>query len=100
MREILPPLVFPPYEDTSEDEEKMEYPHDQEMLGERMSILRRERGQYRPQSHMATTHRAGRAIVTNNDDESGERTISSGKRQTDSTDDSGSDIGSDWSRGE
>ena len=39
MREILPPLVFPPYEDTSEDEEEMEYPHDQEMLGERKSIL-------------------------------------------------------------
>ena len=38
--------------------------------------------------------------MTNSDDESGERTISSGKRQTDSTDDSGSDIGSDWSRGE
>ena len=38
--------------------------------------------------------------MTNSDDESGERTISSGKRQTDSADDSGSDIGSDWSRGE
>jgi len=40
--------VFPPYEDTSEDEEEMEYPDDQEMLGERMNILRRERGQFRP----------------------------------------------------
>ena len=43
VREIPPPLVFPPYEDNSEDDEEMEYPHDQETLGERMNILRRER---------------------------------------------------------
>ena len=47
---------------------------------------------------MATTHRASRAILSDNDDEYGERTVSSGKRQTDHIDDSGSDIGSDWSR--
>jgi len=41
--EIPPPLVFPPYEDTSEDEEEMEYPHDHETLSERMNIIRRER---------------------------------------------------------
>ena len=35
VRKILPPLVFPPYVDSSEDDEEMEYPHDQEMLGER-----------------------------------------------------------------
>ena len=100
VREIPPPPVFPPYEDTSEDEEEMEYPYDQEMLGERMNILRHEIGQSRSQRHTTTTHRAGRAIVSDSDDESGERTISSGKRQTDPTDDSGSDISSDWSRGE
>jgi hypothetical protein len=59
VRLIPPPPVFPSYEDTSEDEGEMEYPHDQETLGERMSILRRERGQSRPQRHMATTHRVG-----------------------------------------
>ena len=47
VREIPPPLVFPPH-DTSEDDEEMEYPHDQETLGERMNILRHERGQSRP----------------------------------------------------
>jgi hypothetical protein len=90
--------VFPPYEDTSEDEEEMEYPHDHEMLGERMNILRHERGQSRPQRHTTTTHQASRAVVSDSDDESRERTISSGKRQTNLVDDSGSDIGSDWSR--
>ena len=73
----------------------MELPHDRETLVERMSTLRHERGQSRPQRHTVTTHRAGRAIVSDSDDESGERTISSGKRQTDPTDGSGSDIGSD-----
>jgi hypothetical protein len=72
--------VFPPYEDTSEDEEEMEYPHDHEMLGERMNILRHERGQSRPQRHTATTHRASRAVVSDSDYESRERTVSSGKR--------------------
>ena len=48
VREIPPLLVFPPYEDTSEDEGEMEYPHDQETLGGRMNILRHERGQSRP----------------------------------------------------
>ena len=47
VREIPPPPVFPPYEDTSEDEEEMEYPHDQETLGEWINILRRWRGQFR-----------------------------------------------------
>ena len=28
VREILPLPVFPPYEDSSEDDEEMEYPHD------------------------------------------------------------------------
>jgi len=28
VREIPPPLVFPSYEDTSEEEEEMELPHD------------------------------------------------------------------------
>ena len=35
--------------------------------------------------------------MSDSDDESRERTVSSGKRQTDLADDSGSDIGSDWS---
>ena len=86
--------MFPPYEDTSEDEKEMEYPHDHEMLGERMNILRRERGQSRSQRHTTTTHRAGRTVVSDSDDESRERTVSSGKRQTDPVDDSGRD----WSR--
>ena len=77
---------------------EMELPHDQETLAERMSTLRRERGQSRPQRHTTTTHRVGRAVMSDSDDESGERTISSGKRQTDPADDSDSDIGSDWSR--
>ena len=49
---------------------------------------------------MATTHRAGRAVVSDSGDECDERTVSSGKRLTDPVDDSGSDISSDWSRGE
>jgi hypothetical protein len=98
--EIPPPPVFPPYEDTSEDEVEMDLPHDQETLAERMSTLRHERGQARPQRHTMTTHRAGRAVVSDSDDESRERTISSGKRQIDPIDDDSSDIGSDWSRGE
>ena len=56
VREIPPPPMFPPYEDTSEDEKEMEYPHDQETLGDRMNILRRERGQSRSQRHTTTTH--------------------------------------------
>ena len=56
VREIPPPPIFPPYEDISEDEKEMEYPHDQETLGERMNILRRERGQSRSQRHTTTTH--------------------------------------------
>ena len=36
--------------------------------------------------------------MSDSDDESGERIVSSGKRQTDPADDSDSDIGSDWSR--
>ena len=43
VREIPPPPIFPPYEDISEDEKEMEYPHDQGMLGERMNILKHER---------------------------------------------------------
>jgi hypothetical protein len=31
-REILPPPVFPLYEDSSEDEQEMDYPHDHETL--------------------------------------------------------------------
>jgi hypothetical protein len=42
-REIPPPPMFPPYEDSSEDEPEMDLPHDQETLGERMSSIRRER---------------------------------------------------------
>ena len=80
VREIPPPPVFPPYEDSSEDDEEMEYPHDQEMLSERMNILRCERGQSRPQRFTATTHRAGRAIVTDSDEESGERTFSDSRQ--------------------
>jgi len=38
--------------------------------------------------------------VSDSDDESRERIVSNGKRQTDPVDDSGSDIGSDWSREE
>ena len=72
--------MFPPYEDSSEEDEEMEYPHDQETLGETMNILRCERGQSRPQRHTATTHRTGRAIVSDSDEESGERTVS-GSRQ-------------------
>ena len=48
VREIPSPPVFAPYEDSSEDVEEMEYSQDQEMLGERMNILRHERGQSRP----------------------------------------------------
>ena len=98
VREILPPPVFPPYEDSSEDDEEMKYPHDQETLGERMNIIRRERGQSRPQRHTTTTHRAGRAVVSDGDEESGERTISGSRQQTNPIDDDDSDIGSDWSR--
>ena len=62
--------MFPPYEDSSEDEPEMDFPHDRETLGERLSSLRRERGQSRPQRHTTTTHRAGRAVVSDSDDES------------------------------
>ena len=41
---------------------------------------------------------AGRAIVSDSDEESGERTISGSRQQTDPTDDDDSDICSDWSR--
>jgi hypothetical protein len=44
VREIPPPIVFPPFEDTSEEEEEMELPHDRETLAERMRTLRHERG--------------------------------------------------------
>jgi hypothetical protein len=95
VREILPPPVFLPYEDSSEDEEEMEYLHDHETLGERMNILKCERGQFRPQRHTTTTHRAGKAVVSDSDEESGERTISGSKQQIDAADDDDSDIGSD-----
>jgi hypothetical protein len=76
----------------------MDLPHDREALGERMSSIRRERGQSRPQRHTTTTHRAGRAVVSDSDEESGERTISGSKQQTNPVDDDDSDIGSDWSK--
>ena len=63
-----------------------------------MNILRQERGQPRPQRNTTTTHRAGRAVVSDSDEESGERTISGNRQQTDLADDDDSDIGSDWSR--
>ena len=90
--------MFPPYEDSSEDDEEMKYPHDQETLGERINIVRRERGQSRPQRFTATTHRAGRVVVSDSDEESGERTIFGSRQQTNLADDDDSDIGSDWSR--
>jgi len=43
-RDIAPPLVFPPYQDSSEDEPVRDLPHDHDTLGERMSAIRRERG--------------------------------------------------------
>ena len=63
-----------------------------------MNILRHERGQSRPQRFTATTHRADRAVVSDSDEESGERTIYGSRQQTDPVDDDDSDIGSDWSR--
>ena len=60
-----------------------------------MSSLRQERGQSRPQRHIATTHRAGRAVVSDSDEESGERTVLGNRQQTDLVDDDDSDIGSD-----
>jgi hypothetical protein len=64
---------------TTEDEPEMDIPHDHETLGERMSSIRRERGQPRPQRHTVTTHRAGQAVVSDSDEESGERTVSGSK---------------------
>jgi hypothetical protein len=90
--------VFPPYEDSSEDEPEMDIPHDHETLGERMSSIRRERGQPRPQRHTATTHRVGRAVVSDSDEESSKRTVSDSRQQTDPADDDDSDISSDWSK--
>ena len=43
-------------------------------------------------------HIADRAVVSDSDEESGERTISGSRQQTDPVDDDDSDIGSDWSR--
>ena len=63
-----------------------------------MNILRHERGQSRPQRHTTTTHRAGRAIVSDSDKESNERTVSGSSQQTDPVDDDDGDISSDWSR--
>jgi hypothetical protein len=80
---------------TTEDEPEMDIPHDHETLGERMSSIRRERWQPRPERHTVTTHRAGRAIVSDSDEESGERTISGSKQQTNPIDGDDSDIGSD-----
>ena len=79
-REIPPPPVFPPYVDSSDDEDDIEIPHDLETLGERVTILRRERGQSRPQRYTAITHRQGRAMAIDSDEVSDERTIS-GNRQ-------------------
>jgi hypothetical protein len=97
-REIPPPPMFPPYEDSSEDEPKMDIPHDHETLGERMSSIRRERGQPRTQRHMATTHRVSRAVVSDSDEESGERNVLGSRQQTDPADDDDSDISSDRSK--
>jgi hypothetical protein len=94
-REIPPPPVFPPYEDSREDELEMDLPHDRETLCERMSSIRRERGQTKPQRHTTTTHRAGRAIVSDSDEESDERIVLGSRQQIDPADDDDSDIGSD-----
>lgn len=73
-REIPPPPIFPEWDSTSEEQEQetpqgqqtppeQEIPHDQETLGERVKILRHERGQSsRPQRFTATTHRGGRLL--------------------------------------
>jgi hypothetical protein len=60
-----------------------------------VSSIRRERGQPRPQRHTATTHRAGRAVVSDSDEESDERTILGSRQQNDPAFDDDSDIGSD-----
>ena len=87
--------MFLPYEDSSEDDEEMENPHDQETLGERMNILRHVREQSRPQRHTTSTHTTDRAVVSDSDEESGERTVLGSRQQTDLVDDDDSDIGSD-----
>jgi hypothetical protein len=83
---------------TSDDEPEMDLPHDHETLDERMNTLRCERGQSRPQRHTATTHRASKAVVSESDEKSNERTILGSRQQTDLADDDDSDIGSDWSK--
>jgi hypothetical protein len=98
-REIRPPPVFPPYEDSSEESAESA-PPDQETLAERMNILRRERRQSRPQRHTTSTHRAGRAVMSDSEEESDDRAVSSGKKPADPSDAEDSDIGNDWSREE
>ena len=41
---------------------------------------------------------ADRSIVSDSDEESGERTVLGSRQQTDLVDDDDSDIGSDWSK--
>jgi hypothetical protein len=97
-RQVTPPPTFPSLEASSDDNSTSPpIPPDQETLAENIYVGRTERRPARPQRYTATTHRAGRAIVTDSEDESKRRIVSSGKKLATPSD---SDIGSDWSRDE
>jgi DNA-binding winged helix-turn-helix (wHTH) protein len=83
--------VFPPPLDYTDDEVEREFPSDNETLSATMSSLRRQRRQSRPQRYIATTHRMGRAVVSDSEEETEDRTTTRSRPLTNPSDDD-----SDW----
>jgi hypothetical protein len=90
-REIAPPPVFPPPSDSIDDEGEREFPFDNETLGATTSSLWRQRRQSRPQRYKVTTHRMARAVVSDSEEETEDRTTTGSRLQTNPSDDD-----SDW----
>jgi hypothetical protein len=86
-REIAPPPMFPPPSDSTDDEVEREFPSDSETLGATMSSLRRQRRQSRPQRYTTTTHRMGRAVVSDSEGETEDRIATGSRPQTNPSDD-------------
>jgi hypothetical protein len=92
-REIAPPPVFLPPSDSSDDEVEQEFPSDNETLGATMSSLWRQRRQSRPQRYTSTTHKMGRAVVSDSEEETEDMTATGSRPQTNPSDDD-----SDWAQ--
>ena len=88
--QVSPPPTFPSFGDSSDSDEAA-VPHDFDVLRENIHVTQTERRSARPQRYTASTHRAGRAVVTESDDDDDEI------QEDEPATSSGSGNGDDWS---